>query len=74
MKEFCVTVKSVMNYTVVYWLLLPFQMENTTAIQRQYTGVKSKKIIKNNAVTGGGKDSGIKKNHIKVTQNYRLQP
>lgn len=63
-----------MNYTVVYWLLLPFQMENTTAIQRQYTGVKSKKIIKNNAVTGGGKDSGIKKNHIKVTQNYRLQP
>jgi len=35
--------------------------------------VKSKKIIKHNAVKGGGKDFGIK-NHIKVTENYRLQP
>jgi hypothetical protein len=34
--------------------------------------VKSKKIIKHN--TGGGRDFGIKKNHIKVTENYRLQP
>jgi hypothetical protein len=36
--------------------------------------VKSRKIIKHNAVTGGGRYFGIKKNHIKVTENYRLQP
>jgi hypothetical protein len=36
--------------------------------------VKSKKIIKHNTATGGGRDFGIKKNHIKVTENYRLQP
>jgi len=36
--------------------------------------VKGKKIIKHNAVTGGVRDFGIKKNHIKVTENYRSQP
>jgi hypothetical protein len=36
--------------------------------------VKSKKIIKHSAVTGGGRDFGMKKNHIGVTENYRLQP
>jgi hypothetical protein len=36
--------------------------------------VKSKKIIKHNAVTCGEIDFGIKKNHIKVKENYRLQP
>jgi hypothetical protein len=36
--------------------------------------VKSKKITKHNAVTGGGRDFGNKKNHIQVTENYRLQP
>jgi len=36
--------------------------------------VKSKKIIKHTAVTGVGRDIGIKKNHIKATENYRLQP
>jgi hypothetical protein len=36
--------------------------------------VKGKKIIKHNAVTGGESDFGIKKNHIKVAENYRSQP
>jgi len=31
--------------------------------------VRSKKIIKHNAATGGGRGFGIKKNHIKVTEN-----
>jgi hypothetical protein len=36
--------------------------------------VKGKKIMKHNTVTGVGSDFGIKKNHMKVTENYRSQP